>query len=215
MTDEKPTTIYPGSSAEDGRIMRPWVARNRDPILEVLRPHLSSGMRVLEIASGSGEHGAHMMSNISGLIWQPSDLSEEARTSIAAWAKYSGDENFLPPVVLDASSNTWPLGDTRFDGMLCINMIHIAPIEAARGVICGGDRHLKQGGFLYFYGPFTRGGAHTAPSNEAFDQSLKSRDPSWGIRDVDEIDALAGEAGFELKSITEMPANNLSLIFRR
>lgn len=222
MTDKKPDndrealTPEVGGKTGDARMMSPSTARNKDPILEVLRPHLASGMRVLEIASGSGEHGAHIMSNIPGLIWQPSDLSEEARLSTAAWAEYLGNGNFRDPVALDACNENWPLEEgLEFDAILCINMIHIAPFDAAKGVIRGAGRYLGRGGVLYFYGPFKVGGAHTAPTNVAFDRSLKSRDPSWGVRDIEEIEALTSQAGLVLESVTEMPANNLSLIFRR
>lgn len=202
--------------ADGARMMSPSVERNKGPILEVLRPQLNRGMRVLEFASGTGEHGAHIMSQIDGLIWQPSDLSEEARQSIAAWAEHSGNPGFRSPLALDASLEHWSVEDDQtFDAIVCMNMIHISPFDAARGVIKGAGRILEVGGFLFFYGPFKRGGVHTAPSNEAFDQSLKSRDPSWGIRDVEVIEELACQAGLTLESLTEMPANNLSLIFRR
>ena len=214
--DRKPLTPEIPDGTDDPRMMSPSTARNKDPILAVLRPHLVSGMHIVEIASGSGEHGAHIMSNIPGLVWHPGDLSEEARLSTAAWAQYSGNRNFRAPVALDACSRDWPLEEGReFDAVLCINMIHIAPFEAAKGVIRGARRYLGRGGFLYFYGPFKVGGDHTSPSNQAFDKSLKSRNPSWGIRDMEEIETLAGQAGFVRESVTEMPANNLSLIFRR
>lgn len=221
MTDQKDTTgkqtaLESRTVTDDARMLSPSAARNKDPILDVLRPHLISGMHILEIASGTGEHGAHIMANIPGLIWQPGDLSEDARKSIAAWVKFSGDENFLDPIALDASTDEWPIDRAaRFDGVLCLNMIHIAPLEAAKGVVRGAGRVLNQGGFLYFYGPFKRGGRHTAPSNEAFDENLRSRDPAWGIRDVEEIETLANQAGLLLESTSDMPANNLSLLFRR
>lgn len=216
MTDKKPTAMEAREVTQDGRLMSPSTARNRDPILAVLRPHLSSGMRILEVASGTGEHGAHILSNVPGIIWQASDLSEKARTSITAWAKLSGNENYLAPIALDASGDVWPVDqELGFDGILCINMIHIAPFEAAKGVIRGAGRLLTKGGFLYFYGPFKKGGSHTAPSNEAFDRDLKSRNQTWGIRDIEEIERLAEADGLALESITDMPANNMSLIFRR
>lgn len=216
MNTKKPTALENRKMADGARMMSPSVERNKDPILEVLRPHLKSGMRVLEFASGTGEHAAHFVSEIDGLTWQPSDLSEEARRSIAAWAEHSGNPGFKSPLALDASLEHWSAEDDQtFDAIVCMNMIHISPFEAASGVIKGACRILQPGGFLFFYGPFKRGGIHTAPSNEAFDQSLKSRDPSWGIRDVEVIEELAVEAGLTLESLTEMPANNLSLIFRR
>lgn len=216
MENKKPTALESREVTDDNRMMSPSVARNKGPILDILHPHLSAGMRVLEIASGTGEHGAHIMASVEGLIWQPSDLSPEARHSVSAWAEYSGDPNFKAPVALDASLDQWPLEDgLMFDAMLCINMIHIAPFEAAKGVMRGARRILKPGGIVFFYGPFKRGGEHTAPSNEAFDQSLKSRDAAWGIRDLEELETLAGASGLSLESLTEMPANNMSLIFRR
>lgn len=216
MEDKKPIALETREVTDDNRMMSPSVARNKGPILDVLRPHLSSGARVLEIASGTGEHGAHIMANVEGLIWQPSDLSPEARRSVSAWADYSGNSQFKAPVALDASQDQWPLEEgVMFDAILCINMIHIAPIEAAKGVIRGAERILKAGGILYFYGPFKRQGEHTAPSNEAFDQSLKSRDPAWGIRDLEEMETLGEASGLSLESLTQMPANNMSLVFRR
>lgn len=216
MENKKPAALEPRAVTDDNRMMSPSVARNKGPILEVLHPHLCSGMHVLEIASGTGEHGAHIMSCVEGLIWQPSDLSPEARRSVSAWVEYSGDPNFKAPIALDASLDQWPLEEgLMFDAMLCINMIHIAPFEAAKGVIRGAKRILKPGGILFFYGPFKRGGEHTASSNEAFDQSLKSRDPAWGIRDLEELKALAAVSDLSLESLTEMPANNISLVFRR
>lgn len=216
MEPSKPTALETRQVTQDARMMSPSVARNKGPILDVLRPHLAPNMNVLEIASGTGEHGAHIMSNVEGLIWQPSDLSEEARASISAWAAHMDNVNFKAPVALDASSDQWPLEDgLMFDAVLCINMIHISPIEAAMGVVRGAGRILKPAGLLFFYGPFKRGGHHTAPSNEAFDESLKSRDPKWGVRELEDIVALAKTSGLRLESQIEMPANNMSLIFRR
>lgn len=214
--DRKPVATESEPGATDARMTSPSTARNKGPILDVLRPHLTSGMRVLEIACGSGEHGHHIMSSLPGLIWHPSDLSDEARLSTAAWAKSSGIENFNAPIALDACDNNWPLDrGLEFDAVLCINMIHISPFEAAKGVIRGAARYLRDGGFLYFYGPFRKNSAHTAPTNEAFDESLRSRNQLWGIRDMEEIEALADEAGLVRESMAEMPANNFSLIFRR
>jgi SAM-dependent methyltransferase len=214
--DKNPTALEERKTSDDARLFSPSVARNRDPILDVLRPHLKPGHKVLEIACGTGEHGAHIMSQVDGLTWQPSDFSEEARISAQGWVDFLGNPNFLSPIKVDATSTNWPVDDGPvFDEILCMNMIHISPFEAAKGVICGAGTRLAPGGLLFFYGPFKRGGKHTAPSNETFDQSLKSRDPSWGIRDFEEIVRLAKAEGLELESVTEMPANNLSVLFRR
>ena len=200
----------------DARLRSPSVARNKGLILDVLRPHLASGMSILEIASGTGEHGAHIVSNIEGLSWQPSDLSDEARVSIKAWAEHLDRPGYKAPIALDATMTDWPgISPSSLDGLVCINMIHISPLEAAKGVLRGAGKYLQPGGFLYFYGPFKREGAHTSPSNEAFDESLKSRDPSWGVRGLEDIVDLAEAGGLTFESVTEMPANNLSVLFRR
>jgi len=216
MTKKKPIALEEQSQEHDARLRSPSVERNKEPILDVLRPHLLPGMQILEIASGTGEHGAHIASNIKGLIWQPSDLSPEARVSITAWADHLQGPDFKPPIEVDASAQTWPLQQPgSLDGLVCINMIHISPFDAAKGVISGAAKYLKPGGFLFFYGPFKREGQHTAPSNQAFDVNLKSRDSEWGIRDLEEIQSLVEAAGFALVGVTDMPANNLSVLFRK
>lgn len=213
---QKPTSLETREVSTDARQMSPSVARNKEPILEVLRPHLQPGFSILEIASGTGEHGAHIMSEVEGLTWQPSDPSPEARASILAWRDHLGREDFRPPIALDVTAETWgKVEDEEFDGMLCINMIHISPFEATEAVIAGAGKRVRPGGFLYFYGPYKRNGEHTAPSNEAFDQSLKARDPRWGIRDMEVVENLALQAGFALEEVVAMPANNFSLLFRR
>lgn len=199
---------------EDARRYAPAAARNRQPILEVLRRHLPSRGLVLEIASGTGEHIAHI-AGASGtdLIFQPSDPDQSSRVSIDAWAAALGLANVRPAIVVDAASEHWPI--PRADAVLCINMIHIAPWRAAIGLISGAARVLPSGGLLYLYGPFRRDGQHTAPSNAAFDQDLRMRNPDWGVRDLEAVTALARAHGFAEPLIEDMPANNLSLIFRK
>lgn len=194
----------------DARQHAPATQRNRDAILDVLRPVLPPTGLVLEIASGSGEHVMHFAGALPGLIFQPSDPNPTALASIGAWT--AGIANVLPPVQLDTTAAAWPV--TAADALLCINMIHIAPWEAAMGLFAGAARILSPGAPLYLYGPYRRGGAHTAPSNEAFDHQLKARDPAWGVRDLEAVTALAA-ADFSGPEITGMPANNLSLVFRR
>jgi cyclopropane fatty-acyl-phospholipid synthase-like methyltransferase len=190
-------------------------ARNRDPILTVLQRVLPQAGRVLEIASGTGEHAVHFARAMPGLTWRTSDPDAASRASIAAWIAAEGLANVPAPLAIDTRTKDWGVEDERFDAIVSLNMIHIAPWEAALGLIAGAARLLRPSGVLFFYGPFKRDGAHTAPSNEAFDQSLKSRDPSWGVRDVADVAREAQRKGFALMEIEEMPANNLCVIFTR
>jgi hypothetical protein len=191
----------------------PAAVRNRQPILDVLRQHLPDEGLVLEVASGSGEHVMHFAAALPNLVFQPSDPDGAARASIDDWARTTGLGNVRPAVALDAQSKAWPV--ERADAVLCSNMIHIAPWPAATGLIAGAGRLLSADGLLYLYGPYRRHGRHTAPSNDAFDSDLRHRNPAWGVRDVEEVAACANENGFAAPQIVEMPANNLSLIFRR
>jgi hypothetical protein len=191
----------------------PAAARNRQPILDVLRRHLPEAGVVLEVASGSGEHVMHFAASLPRLVFQPSDPDRDARASIDDWARESGLANVRPAVALDAQSQAWPV--EQADAVLCCNMIHIAPWPAATGLIAGACRLLSREGLLYLYGPYRRGGRHTAPSNDAFDRDLRRRNPAWGVRDLEEVVACAKENAFGGPEIVEMPANNLSLIFRR
>jgi SAM-dependent methyltransferase len=201
--------------SEDARQHAPSVARNRDPIWEVLKPELPQRGLVLEIASGSGEHTVHFARLAPPeLAFQPSDRDAAARASIDAWATETGLANVRPALALDASAETWPIA--RADVVLCFNMIHIAPWEAAVGLIVGAGRVLEPGGLLFLYGPFKREGRHTAPSNAAFDRDfLKARNPEWGVRDLEAVAALAEKSGFDTAQVREMPANNLSVLWRK
>jgi Protein of unknown function (DUF938) len=199
---------------EDARLYAPAAARNREPILDVLRRHLPSRGFVLEVASGSGEHVAHFaQSSGPDLVFQPSDPDPGARASIDAWATALDLGNIRPAIELDAVSDRWPI--SHADAVLCINLIHIAPWVAAVGLIRGAAGILPIGGVLFLYGPFRREGSHTAPSNEAFDLDLRRRNPAWGVRDLEAVAALAEAHGFAQPVVEEMPANNLSLIFLR
>ena len=199
---------------DPARLYAPAAARNREPIFQVLKRHLPQRGLVLEIASGSGEHIVHFAQNSApDLIFQPSDPDPTSRASIDAWSAALGLSNVRPAVALDAESSDWPL--SQADAVLCINMIHIAPWTAATGLMRGAAQVLGSGGMLYLYGPFRRDGRHTAPSNEQFDQSLRDRNSDWGVRDAEDVEALAAEHGFGPPLIEAMPANNLSLIFRR
>ena len=197
----------------DPRRFAPSAARNRDPILDVLKHHLPPTGLVLEIASGSGEHVTHFAAALPDLTFQPSDPDAEARASIDAWVRELGLANVRPAVLLDAQSEAWPL--KRADAIVCINMIHISPWAATIGLMRGAARILPPDGVLYLYGPYRRDGRHTAPSNAEFDESLRQRDPSWGVRDLEAVSALAAECGFGPPTVVPMPANNLSVRFTR
>lgn len=191
----------------------PAAGRNRQPILDVLREHLPEHGLVLEVASGTGEHAVHFAQALPSLTFQPSDPGAEQRASIDAWVREHGLANVRPAIELDARSGTWPV--TEADAVVCINMIHIAPWEAAIGLVSGSARLLQRGGILFLYGPFRRNGRPTSPGNESFDRSLRQQDASWGVRDLEEVEAVAARHGFAAPAIVEMPANNLSLVFRR
>lgn len=195
---------------EDLRRHAPATLRNRDAILAVLRRHLPEEGLLLEIASGTGEHAAHFAAALPGVIFQPSDPDADARASIDAHAGATGLANIRPALALDVTG-AWPIGHA--DALLCCNMIHIAPWEATPALIAGAARVLPSGAPLLLYGPFLRDGRHTAPSNADFDASLRARDPRWGVRDLDEVIALA--ADFDVTGIEAMPANNLTAVFRR
>jgi SAM-dependent methyltransferase len=189
----------------------PATARNREPILAVLRNILPPSGLILEIASGTGEHVRFFAENLPHLDWQPGDPDPDALASIAAWSE--GVPNIRPPLQLDASALDWPIA--RADASLCINMVHISPWAATEGLFAGAARLLPPGAPLYLYGPYRRDGVPTEPSNEAFDQSLKARNPEWGLRRVEDVIALATRTGLGFERLVEMPANNLSVIFRR
>ena len=202
------------SGVADLRQFSPATARNRGPILAVLERVLPAGARVLEIASGAGEHGAYVAAAMPGVVWQPSDPDPAARASIAAWTAAEGLVNVLPPRDFDVRVPDWD-ADGPYDAIVAINMIHISPWEATLGLMAGAGRLLREGGVLYMYGPYMRDGRHTAPSNEAFDAWLKTLDASFGVRDVAEVERAALAQGLSLQEIVEMPSNNLSLVFVR
>lgn len=195
------------------RRQAPAAARNRQPILDVLRPHLPATGLVLEIASGSGEHTAHFAQALPGLTFQPSDPDSVARASIDDWAASLGLGNVRPAFALDASAADWPIAAA--DAIVCINMIHISPWPATVGLIRGAARLLPPNGTLFLYGPYLRADVPTAPSNLAFDRELRAGNPAWGLRALEEVTALATAHGFASPLVTEMPANNLSVVLRR
>jgi hypothetical protein len=193
--------------------LSPAVARNRDPILAVLRRYLPEQGTVLEIASGTGEHAAYFAANLPHLIWQPTDADPDALASIEAHRDTADVPNLRAPLTLDVTAPTWSIA--KADAVVSINMIHISPWAAAQGLIAGAARLLAPERVLYLYGPFKENGIHTAPSNAAFDDSLRASDARWGVRDVGDVRALAEDHGFDFVERVAMPANNLSLVFRR
>ncbi|RZF61233.1 DUF938 domain-containing protein [Sphingomonas populi] len=197
----------------DARLSSPAALRNRDPILDILKSVLPRRGTVLEIASGSGEHIVHFAAALPGLIWQPSDPSEAARASIAAWLAAERPTNILPPLDVDASTHDWPV--PAADAVLAINMVHISPWAATLGLLAGASRLLLPGGPLFLYGPYRRGAEPMAASNIAFDADLSARNPEWGIRDLDAVAAAADTLGLSLDRVVDMPANNLAVVFVR
>ncbi|WP_088348805.1 MULTISPECIES: DUF938 domain-containing protein [Rhodomicrobium] len=199
---------------EDARLYAPSAARNREPILNVLRTYLPQRGLVLEIASGSGEHVTFFAAaSPAELVFQPTDLDEAARASTDAWTAELGLANIRPAIPLDAASDVWPV--ERADVVVCINMIHISPWDSAVGLVRGAARVLPPDGVLFLYGPYRRADVPTAPSNDEFDLDLKRRNPAWGLRDLEAVAAVAKENGFAPPVVVEMPSNNLCVIFRR
>jgi hypothetical protein len=219
--------IYPAHMihSQNTRQYAPATQRNREPILAVLLQVLPPTGTILEISSGTGEHAIFFAPRLLPRQWLPSDPNPVARASIAAWQEQCPAENLFPAIALDVCDPVWqveqeqllpPLSAIRdpITAIVNINMIHIAPWSACLGLFAGARRILQIGGILYLYGPFKQGGKHTAPSNEAFDQSLRAQNPEWGVRDLDEVVAVAQTQQFSLLKTVAMPANNLSVVFQ-
>ncbi len=207
---------FPPAQPADKR-HAPATARNRVPIAAALADWLPAAGRVLELASGTGEHAVFFARRFPAILWQPSDSDAELCRSIAAHRDEAACANLLAPLALDVTAPDWPAAavEPGPDAMFCANMIHIAPWAAAEGLIAGAGRYLAAGGGLMLYGPFSRGGVHTAASNEAFDRSLRAQDPDWGVRDLDAVTALAQAAGLAAPRVRALPANNLALWFAK
>jgi hypothetical protein len=197
----------------DARRHAPATERNREPIAAILRDVLPASGTVLEVASGTGEHAIHFARGFPALTWQPSDPDPAALASIRAWAETARLPNLRPPLLLDASTPEWPVD--RADAMLCINMVHISPWEATVGLLTNAAKLLPVGGPLILYGPYIQQGVETAPSNLAFDESLRARDSRWGLRQLEDVAALAQSLGLDLEAVHSMPANNLAVVLRR
>jgi hypothetical protein len=198
---------------EDQRRSAPATLRNREPILALLREVLPASGKVLEVASGTGEHAVFFARALPGLTWQPSDPAEDARRSIAAWIAAEGLSNVLAPLALDAAGEHWPAESA--DALVCINMIHISPWAATLGLMKGANALLAAGAPLVLYGPFRRSGQALEPSNAAFDADLKLRNPAWGLRLLEVVAQCAELNSLRLERVIEMPANNLTVVFRK
>jgi len=196
----------------DARRHAPATERNREPIADILRTVLPEQGTVLEIASGTGEHAIHFAQAFPQIDWQPSDPDPTAIASIRAWAETARLPNLRPPLTIDAASDGWPI--ERADAILCINMTHISPWEATVGLMTNAAKLLPPGGPLILYGPYLQQGVETAPSNLAFDESLKQRDPRWGLRQLEDVAALAESVGLRMEDVHAMPANNLIVVLR-
>lgn len=190
--------------------------RNKQPILDALRDLLGERGTALEIASGTGQHAVWFAAALEGWVWQPTDADARTLPAIAARIAQSGLPNLRPPVLLDVMSTPWPTADApfaeRFDAIFCANMLHIAPPTTCAALMQGAARHLQPDGVLITYGPYLEDGP-IAPSNEAFDRSLRARDPAWGIRRLDDVVREAARSGLALCARRPMPANNLLLVF--
>ncbi|MEL6247151.1 MAG: DUF938 domain-containing protein [Cyanobacteria bacterium J06648_16] len=205
----------------DARQYAAATERNRVPILTVLRQVLPPEGTILEVASGTGQHAAFFAPQLVPRYWLPSDPQPPLRASIQAWREWSNATNLLPPADIDAAVAGWnveaalPPGIPNITAIVNINMIHISPWAAGQGLLAGAGQLLPENGVLYLYGPYRRGGQHTAPSNAEFDAWLQSQNPAWGVRDLDAVTATAEDEGLMLYQVVEMPANNLSVVFRK
>jgi hypothetical protein len=189
----------------------PAAERNKEPILDVLKRVLPARGLVLEIAGGTGQHVAHFARAFPALEWQPTETDGTSLASISAWC--DGLANVRPPLVLDVGQPTWPV--PAADAIVCINMIHISPWQTTLDLLAGAERLLGKDGVLFLYGPYRRNGAHTTPSNEAFDADLRRRNPEWGVRDIETVENVARGHGFTLREVVAMPANNFSVVFTK
>jgi len=218
MTDEShnrpPVALEQRGVSADQRMVSPSAARNSAPILAVLKRVLPAHGVVLEIGCGTGEHAVHFAGAMPGLTWLPSDPDADSRASTASWIRFTGLRNVLPPVDIDVCTKAWGVEQMApFDAIVSLNMIHISPWAASLGLFAGAGRLLRRGGLLFLYGPFMRDGVHNAPSNAAFDASLNASNPSWGLRDIADLERVGESSGLSLHETIEMPANNTSLVF--
>jgi SAM-dependent methyltransferase len=202
-----------GETLAEGLLESPAAERNKGAILDAIRSRLPPAGVVLEIASGTGQHVVHFARELPALAWQPTDADDQLRAAAADRIRAAGLSNIRTPLRLDVLAPDWPAVDA--DAIVCINMIHIAPWSATGALLAGASRLLRPGRPLFLYGPYKRGGRHTAPSNEAFDENLRARNSEWGVRDLADVEHCAEQHGFALAEVTTMPANNLTVAFER
>jgi SAM-dependent methyltransferase len=203
-------------SGADARLYSPSAARNRGPILEVLRHTLPKSGDVLEIGSGTGEHAVFFAKAMPAIMWQPSDPDSASRSSIEAWTRAEALLNVREPLDIDVCADVWGIESAGgYQALVSINMIHIAPWEATLGLFAGAARILRPSDILFLYGPFMRAGRHTAQSNAEFDASLKARNPKWGLRDIADLARVGEMHRLSLRETVAMPANNFCLVFGR
>lgn len=213
-TNASPVALEQRGQSADQRLFSPSAARNAAPILTVLKRVLPVHGKVLEIGCGTGEHAVCFVEAMPALTWLPSDPDPGSRASTTSWIRFKGLNNVLPPLDVDVSASSWGVERVApFDAIVSINMVHIAPWPATLGLFAGAGRLLRDCGLLFLYGPFMHNGVHNAPSNAAFDESLKARNPSWGLRDIADLERVAATSGLHLRETIEMPANNMSLVF--
>lgn len=218
MTEAKSPSTWTAPDEAAGKLSAPAAERNKQAILDVLRQVLPTHpVDVIEVAAGTGQHAVHFAGALPQTTWWPVDLAPSHLVSIEAWRQEAGLGNLMAPVLADVTADGWEadLGPDRADFILCCNMIHIAPWAACLGLLEGAGRKLMSGGALMLYGPFRQTGVETAASNEAFDATLRSRDPEWGLRLLEDVEAAARPYGLELEHVIDMPANNLSVVFRK
>lgn len=203
----------------DKRLEFPATQRNRYHIAEILKRYLPTSGCILEIASGSGEHGVLFQQLFPSLIWQTSDPNPRNRQSICSWIIHQNLSLRMPnPIDIDVENRPWPLTSelkSKLKGIVCINMIHISPWTCTQSLFEQAGSLLMKDEFLMIYGPFIRKDHPTSQSNLLFDESLKRQNPIWGIRDIESVNQIAISNGFKNNDIIEMPANNHSLVFRR
>ena len=205
------------TSFNDTRQYAPATERNREFILEVLQRVLPPTGNILEIASGTGEHAVFFCPRLQPRQWFPSEPNPILRESIEAWQKHIPSDNLYPPLNIDVQDSVWAVEKEGIEiaAIVNINMIHISPWATCLGLMAGAGRLLPQGGVLYLYGPYKLGGEHTAPSNLVFDESLRFQNPEWGVRNLDDVVEVAEKEGLKFVEKVEMPANNLSVVFRK
>ena len=197
------------------KLTAPAAERNKEPILAVLQEYLPKTGTVLEVASGTGQHAAYFAPRLAPLKWLPSEADKAQLASIKAWRADLACESLLAPIELDVLTTPVPLESIPVSAIVNINMLHIAPWACCSALFARAATLLPSEGTVVLYGPFRRGGQHTAPTNAQFDAQLRARDPAWGVRDFEAVSETAEQHNFGCTAVIDMPANNLSLVFSK